>query len=133
MDTTNNNEKIESAAPILKKTKVKQNPLLKHVLPTAEDGSFRVHTPKLLNEIKNNALMRRYKVPVSILSSIIGEVALAAARINDSELNKLMLQLTLFTLADPDSEDFDPEALSTIFNPKTKELLDEQAKSQKKD
>ena len=38
-----------------------------------------------------------------------------AAIINDSVLNKLMVRLTLYTIADPESEDYNKEQVKKIL------------------
>ena len=69
---------------------------------------FRVHTPNLLSEIgDNNKQLAVMSSPLMILKGLLGRVAKRAIELNDEELNKLMIQMTLYSVADPESEDYD--------------------------
>lgn len=70
---------------------------------------WRVHTPNLLKELLNNESTWIFISPLRILGDILYELGTCAARINDEELNKLMLRLTIYSAADPESPDYDKE------------------------
>jgi hypothetical protein len=61
--------------------------------------TFRVDTMSLLNEIVDAAMDRNngvLKIPINIFKNILGEVAERAIKLNDPELNILMLRLALY-------------------------------------
>lgn len=74
-------------------------------MPKLENGvilaQWRIHTPALLKEIGQNPSMGILGKPLTILGNILHEVGEAAARINDPELNALMMRLTIYEQADP--------------------------------
>ena len=78
--------------------------------------SWRVNTPGLLREILNNKGSEVLARPIQILSSLLADVGECAARINDAELNKLMLRLSIYSIADPSSPDFNQEATEQILS-----------------
>lgn len=81
---------------------------------------WKVHTPKLLNEIlTNNGVGILYR-PIQIFARILFDLGETAARINDPELNKLMVRLTIYSCADPESPDYDKKLVDKILNVKTK-------------
>lgn len=71
-----------------------------------KEMQWRVHTPKLLNETLINDGAAILNIPIKIFANLLSQVADRAVELNDKELNKLMLRLTLYESADPDSEDF---------------------------
>lgn len=65
------------------------------------------HTSSLLTEVlQNNEGMVIFEKPFNIFGKILGQVSDRAVIINDLELNKLMLRLTLYECADPDSNNY---------------------------
>lgn len=70
---------------------------------------WKIHTPKLLQEIVNNSGQGIYKIPLRELGKLLFEVGEAAARLNDPVLNALMMRLTIYSVADPSSKDHDPK------------------------
>ncbi|MDI1360649.1 hypothetical protein [Methylotenera sp.] len=73
--------------------------------------SWKVHTPQLLKELSNvheNGL-GIMSVPIYIFAGLLMEVAERASVINDLELNKLMMRLTLFEVADPERPEYNAE------------------------
>lgn len=76
---------------------------------------WKIHTPKWLNEIvSNNESLGMISVTFNIFANILAETATIASRINDSELNQMMCMLTLYEIADPTSEEYDPKMLKEI-------------------
>ena len=78
---------------------------------------WRVHTPNLIQEMGNNnssfsATMRH---PLMILGSLLHKLGEEAARINDPSLNALMCRLTIYSCADPESPEYDPELTKQVM------------------
>lgn len=81
---------------------------------------WKCHTPRLFEEILTNPGTSILQVPLKILLSILGEVAQRAIELDDRELNRLMIRLTLFSCADPASEDYDEELVRKYMERDTK-------------
>lgn len=80
---------------------------------------WRVHTPSLLKEIGNhNPSMAAMRQPLRILSSLLIKVGERASKLNDPELNELMVRLTIYSIADPSSHDYNPDAVKKILEGK---------------
>lgn len=77
--------------------KIKQLPL----------PGWSVHTPNLLEEVLSNPGAAALNIPINILGKILYAVAERAGELNDEKLNALMMQLTLYSVADPESPDYD--------------------------
>ncbi len=71
--------------------------------------NWRCHIPKLFAEILNNDTAAILAVPLQITLGILGEVAQRAIELDDPELHLLMLRLTLYSSADPSSDEYDPD------------------------
>lgn len=69
---------------------------------------WKVHTPNLLKEILNNPQAGILRTPINILGKLLYQVGERAKEINDPTLNKLMMQLTIYSQADPGSKDYIP-------------------------
>lgn len=85
-------------------------------LLTGKALEWRVHTPALLQEIadnSNNAILQR---PIQIFGKLLGEVGDRAAELNDPKLNALMMRLTIYSVADPDSPDYDERIVREVLN-----------------
>lgn len=54
--------------------------------------------------------------PINILRSILNDIALRASELNDKELNKLMMRLALYEVADPYSDKYDPDFVQEYLN-----------------
>lgn len=80
-----------------------------------KERKWRVHTPNLLKEIGNNTQQPILSKPLMIFGNLLYQVGERAATINDPVLNKLMIRLTLYTIADPESEDYDPKKIQEIL------------------
>lgn len=77
---------------------------------------WRVHTARIFKEVLENPTCHILRQPLLIMDSLMRRVASRAAELNDHELNQLMLQLTLYAIADPYSPDFDPKRVQEILN-----------------
>lgn len=80
-----------------------------------EAMSWRCHTPNLLEEILKNPGTGILQVPLKLFGQMLGEVADRAVQLNDPELNRLMLRLTLYSAADPESPDYMGEEALTSY------------------
>jgi len=77
---------------------------------TEQVGSYwRVHTPNLLSEVLNNKGTWALTIPIKIFGHLLAELGEIANKINDKELNKMMLRLTIYSVADPESKDYDAD------------------------
>ena len=77
--------------------------------------SFKVHTPRLLDEILNsNHDMGIFSVPINVFANLLAQVASRASELNDPVLNHLMCELTLYEIADPYSVNYDKQQLEEI-------------------
>lgn len=81
----------------------------------AQAVQWRVHTPRLLQEIGINKEMAILKVPLNIFARLLGQVAARAIELDDEELNKLMMRLTLYDQADPMAEGYDPALVDQLL------------------
>lgn len=80
-----------------------------------KDLDWRVHTPNLLQEIGSNSQLQGATKPLQILGTILYEVGERAAELNDPILNKLMVRLTIYSIADPYSPDYDKKLCDKIL------------------
>jgi hypothetical protein len=74
---------------------------------TTEKLEWTIHTPNLLKEIAQNPDCAILSTPLNLFRRILGRVADRAIELNDDLLNALMIRLTLYSVADPDSPDYD--------------------------
>ena len=81
------------------------------------NGLWKVHTPNLLKEIAECSGVGIYKIPLAVFGKLIFEVGERAAELNDSKLNALMCRLTIYSMADPESKDYDQKAVDNILTP----------------
>lgn len=76
---------------------------------------WKVHTWNLFKELATNPGVAPVAASIQILANILAEVARRAAEINDPELTALMCRLTLYAIADPQDDDYDPDTCETIY------------------
>lgn len=73
---------------------------------------WRVHTPNLLKElVENNEGTAILSKPVTIFGRLLAAVGDRAAELNDDKLNALMIRLTIYSVADPESPDYDRDVV----------------------
>jgi hypothetical protein len=91
----------------------------------------KVNIPGLFQEVFNNPDCAVLKVPFSVLRDILAEVAKRAIELDDQELHKLMLRLTLYEIANPESPEFNPDAVQRYLErePKTETRCDRYKKA----
>lgn len=94
-----------------KNTKKEQKETLEEV-----QFGWRVHTPNLLREILSGHTGGWiFNQPLRILGDLLHSVGTRAAELNDPELNALMARLTIYSVADPTSPDFDQERFVRVL------------------
>ena len=80
------------------------------------EANWKVHTPNLLKEItfinpKSQPLARE----LEILGRLLYDVGVVASKLNNPELDKLMVRLTIYDIADPHSKNYNPDAIEDIM------------------
>ena len=80
-------------------------------------GKLKVHTSNLLGNIlaDKNGNKSEVRIPLKQFALLLGQVADRCSEINDPVLNALMCRLTLYAIADPDSEDYDPQKEAEVL------------------
>lgn len=73
---------------------------------------WKVHVHDLFKETLANPECYALKIPLKILMDILAQVAQRATEINDKELNKLMMRLSLYAVSDPHDPEYNPEMVS---------------------
>ena len=81
----------------------------------ADRLQWRVHTYGLLKEITDCSGMSIYHMPINILGKLLAAVGERAIELDDPKLNALMCRLTIYTAADPESPDYDPETVRAVM------------------
>ena len=76
---------------------------------------WRVHVAKLLAEIMVNPACNTMKQPLLIFYDLLRAVDKRAIELDDPQLNRLMVQLTLYSVADPASADHDPNLVAELL------------------
>lgn len=84
-------------------------------------NQIKVHTPNLIKEILNNNTCAILKIPLLTFRSLLEQIAVRASQLNDVELNRLMIRLTLYDIADPDSPDYDADFCRDYIEGRIKE------------
>lgn len=75
------------------------------------DLVWRSHVPNLFSEVLSNHGTAILKQPLQITLRILEEVAQRAIELDDPKLHSLMMRLTLYSVADPGSPDYDREVV----------------------
>ena len=71
---------------------------------------WKVQTAALLKEaVENTPDGWALKIPFEIMMSILAQVAKRAIELDDEELNKLMLRLCLYSIANPEDPEWNPK------------------------
>ena len=77
-----------------------------------ETLGWKVHTPNLLEEILRNEGASALRMPLTIFGRLLEGVAARASELHDLELDKLMIRLTMYEIADPLSKRYDQKKVS---------------------
>jgi hypothetical protein len=84
---------------------------------------WRVHTPNLLKEIaRNNESSSILSIPIQVFGNLLFAVGERASQLNDPELNALMARLTIYSVADPQSPDYNADILHDLLEMKEKKV-----------
>lgn len=86
-----------------------------------ETLKFKVHTSNLISEIMSNPSAGILHKPLIVFKDLLIQVAIRASELNDVELNKLMMQLALYEISDPESKEYDPEFVNNYLNSESEE------------
>lgn len=79
--------------------------------------SWRVNIAALLDEILNsNDLMGIFKIPFSILGKMLALAGKRAAEINDPELNKLMMRLSIYAEGDAYDKHYNQKKYDAVMD-----------------
>ena len=79
---------------------------------------WKVCTAGLMKEILTNVDKRSQSAlrdPILIFTNLLIQVGQRAAELNDPEMNKLMLRLCIYSVADPNDPDYNPVLVSKIL------------------
>ena len=55
------------------------------------------------------------KIPFEIMLNLLAQVAKRAIELDDEELNKLMLRLSLYEISNPESPEYNPEFINSYL------------------
>ena len=77
---------------------------------------WKVHVPNLLKEVMSNQGAWALSIPINIFARLLHDVAARASELNDPEMNKLMMRLTLYEIADPTSPAYDKTAIDEVMS-----------------
>lgn len=80
-----------------------------------EEMQWKVHTPRLLEEVLENPQCAVLRTPINIFANLLYEVGERAVELDDPQLNALMLRLTLYEAADPYLPDHDAAAVGAYI------------------
>jgi hypothetical protein len=75
----------------------------------------------LLKEIADHSGQPILQKPIAIFGQLLAQVGERAVQLDDTKLNALMLRLTIYTAADPGSQDYDPDLYAQVINQANKE------------
>ena len=87
-------------------------------MPTTQTLGWKVFTAGLMKEILTNVDKKTQSAlrdPILIFTNLLIQVGKRAAEINDPEMNKLMVRLCIYSVADPNDPDYDPVLVSKIL------------------
>jgi hypothetical protein len=88
---------------------------------------WKIHIPNLLQRIADIPAPGVLRVPLNLFGKALADVAERAAEINDPHLNAMMMRLTLYSVADPHSPDYDLAIVNKVMS-KHRKLLGKDTK-----
>lgn len=77
--------------------------------------NWRVNTPGLLREVLKNNGTEILRAPIQIFGDILAKVGERSAELNDPKLNALMCRLAIYSVADPESPDYDAAMVRQVL------------------
>jgi len=83
---------------------------------------FKINTPAFLKEVfdENPKLGGIFFVPANILRMYLLQIATRASELNDPKLNAIMAQMSLYSVADQYSGEFNAEITKKLIDAKYK-------------
>lgn len=95
----------------------------KKIIPTNTNLEYRVDAANLLSGLyafasKDDAEgdFNMFTIPMSIFCETLAKVGQRAGELNDPQMNALMCRLTIYSVSDPTSEDYNAELTQQIIN-----------------
>ena len=85
-------------------------------MPEKSPLLWRVHTANLIKEILCNPCTQILRIPLLTLRFLLIKIGERAIQLNDPELNKLMIRLSIYSFSDPLDPDFDPALIDKLLN-----------------
>jgi len=85
-------------------------------MPNLSKENWRVNTSQLLEEITKNKGASQLVIPLRIFNSILAEIAKRAIELDDKEMNKLMLRLSLYEVSNPKSKEYNPKTVTEYLS-----------------
>lgn len=82
---------------------------------TVEKLGWKVHTVGLFREILGDPQCSSLKIPLNILLDLLKAVAQRATELHDPDLDKLMIRLALYSIANPDDPEYNPDLVRKIL------------------
>jgi len=76
---------------------------------------WKVHTVELFKDIAANPECSMHRIPLNILQNLLAQVAQRATELHDPILDRLMIRLTLYSVANPNEADYDAEIVVQIL------------------
>jgi len=80
-----------------------------------ETLKWKVHTHGLFKEILDQDGMRMLNKPINILLDLLRQVAQRATELNDPKMNELMVRLSLYSIANPEDQEYNPELVRKVL------------------
>jgi len=80
-----------------------------------ESLMWRVSTVGLFREILLNPQCSQLQIPLEILLNLLKAVAKRATELHDPELDRLMIRLALYSIANPEDPEYNPELVSKLL------------------
>jgi hypothetical protein len=80
-----------------------------------ETLQWKVDTHGLFTEILDNPQCSTLKIPLNILLAILRKVAQRSSELNDPQMNRLMIRLGLYSIANPSDPEYDWKLCSEIL------------------
>lgn len=76
---------------------------------------WRIHTANLAQEILRNPGTSIMRIPLQIMLDLLSRVGERAIDLDDPQLNELMARLTIYSVADPESADYNVELTERLL------------------
>jgi len=105
------------SAKTCRNSSAKSSILSSETNPLSKQLVFTLHTSDILNEVLENTTTAPLTRPLQLLGKLLAEVAQRASELHDEKLDRLMIQLTLYSVADPKSKDYDPKIVHKYLYP----------------